>query len=627
MTNSLSQVTDTVSPYTPAVVSQIGACLHKYIYKPFISSTINIQNRFTQTTGISNPVVIWYLSASAISFVALTAIGANILYQKKKLQDYEAQLISAIQNGRANELERFSQNPLTKKIQLYKLLNEAYSSNDLPTIRVFLKNFTSTPYHFSGLLKKAIDEERVDIAKVIAEVIVEKNFEGHNLFDFIWEGLKRFDNYNTSQELQEIREVLISINPNVQDDNGNTFLHKAINQFSDYNEIGIVRYLLSIEDVNANAPNNAGVSPLAQGLAMRAEKRYHTKFSMMIPLFLAREDLTLHRENIRDILTPNKADNYEQILNALFEREDLEIDTNLRDDAEKTPLHKAVEEINLNAVRLLIQRNADVNAQDNRGNTPLHFIAQQAARNINSQTYCDYIKTLLDKEADPTIQNDEGTIPYQTAGNNYAVKRLLEMHITDEEQRMDLVFRAIRRSNHQELALLLRETEYVNDQRLLEAAFRDPARVSPEIIYFLLKKNAPFVSPSRRTLFMEALNSGNFSVCLAIKAFIEETGAERDNIGNSHFHFAAQKSDPQYLLLLDDLENQDGFDNENNNHDTPLVLALRNGCFETARVLIDQGANTDGIRDKIMQNPELMQATDTAIDSFLQQFTRAKGAF
>ncbi len=626
MTYSLSQISNTIKYYTPEVVSQGGACLYKYIFRPVDSSVTKFERKFTQITGISNPVVIWHLSVCAISFIALIGLGANLLYQEKKLRDFEAQIRSAIQNGRSAELEKLSQNPLVKKVHLHKLQENIKSNNDLPTIKVFLKNFTSIPYHFSGLLKKAIDEKRVDIAKVITEVIVEKNFEDHHLFDFIWEGLNQFDNYNTSQELQEIREVLISINPNVQDDNGNTFLHKAIDQFSDFNEIGIVRYLLTREDVNANAPNNAGVFPLTRGLTMRAGRHHHTKFSMMIPLFLVREDLTLNAEDIHNLLTPYKADNYEQILNVLFEREDLEIDINLRDDVGKTPLHKAVEEINLNAIQLLIQRNADVNAQDNRGNTPLHLVARKAASYIHSQTYFDYIKVLLDNRANPTIQNNEGAIPYQLAGFNYSVKRLLEMYITDEIQRMNFVIEAVRGNHHQEIVLLLHAIDYIDDPRLLEEAFTAPV-ATPEVIYTLLEKNAPFESPTERTLLMEAIRSGNFSTYLAVKTFETDTGNERDNLGNSHYHFAAQKLDPKFLLLLDDLDNNDGLDKENNLGETPLLLALRNHHFETARALIDRGASTDGIADKIDERQPINGKPKKPIHYFLQQFTRAKGAF
>jgi ankyrin repeat protein len=71
-----------------------------------------------------------------------------------------------------------------------------------------------------------------------------------------------------------------------------------------------------------------------------------------------------------------------------------------RNDIKVQPLHAAVAGRNVEAVRLLLERGADVNARQQVGYTPL-MGAASAGRE-------DMVQLLLDRGADPSLTNDDG---------------------------------------------------------------------------------------------------------------------------------------------------------------------------------------------------------------------------
>ena len=73
---------------------------------------------------------------------------------------------------------------------------------------------------------------------------------------------------------------------------------------------------------------------------------------------------------------------------------------NLYNAAGQTPLHLASGWGNKRLMRLLIKNGADVNAQDNRGNTPLHYAYNQRT-----------VDLLLQNRADISIENHQGEVP------------------------------------------------------------------------------------------------------------------------------------------------------------------------------------------------------------------------
>lgn len=73
---------------------------------------------------------------------------------------------------------------------------------------------------------------------------------------------------------------------------------------------------------------------------------------------------------------------------------------NARDDRGNTPLQLAASAGKLEAMKLLLDNGADINAKDNTGNTPLLSVARAGKLEV--------MKLLLDMGADPNAQNETG---------------------------------------------------------------------------------------------------------------------------------------------------------------------------------------------------------------------------
>ena len=85
------------------------------------------------------------------------------------------------------------------------------------------------------------------------------------------------------------------------------------------------------------------------------------------------------------------------------------------------PLHRAVRKADTEALRMLLEAGADVNAQGRMSDTPLHIAAR--VRNIAA------IRVLLEAGADVNAQGDNGDTPLHHAarnGDTEALRMLLE---------------------------------------------------------------------------------------------------------------------------------------------------------------------------------------------------------
>lgn len=94
---------------------------------------------------------------------------------------------------------------------------------------------------------------------------------------------------------------------------------------------------------------------------------------------------------------------------------ELKADPNARDkDTGHTALHLAAGNNFVMATQLLVNRGANINAQNYQGDTPLHMAARATENDLGAQTIDNHIETLLLKHhADHTLQNYDQETPAQ----------------------------------------------------------------------------------------------------------------------------------------------------------------------------------------------------------------------
>ena len=85
------------------------------------------------------------------------------------------------------------------------------------------------------------------------------------------------------------------------------------------------------------------------------------------------------------------------------------IDINKKNKNGFAPIHFAVLDINTEALKILIDRGANINIKEDNGNTPLWLAVMH--NDENDQT--GIIKLLLDNGADPQIKNNHGNSLYK----------------------------------------------------------------------------------------------------------------------------------------------------------------------------------------------------------------------
>ena len=104
-----------------------------------------------------------------------------------------------------------------------------------------------------------------------------------------------------------------------------------------------------------------------------------------------------------------------------------------------TPLMRAAENCNVNAVSLLIEHGANVTLQDEDGDTALHYTASKQCCVDNTQMQ-QTIETLLTAGASCLSKNSHGVTPLLTASNSGSIEKvhfLIQRPEITKEQRID----------------------------------------------------------------------------------------------------------------------------------------------------------------------------------------------
>ncbi|MBD0391455.1 ankyrin repeat domain-containing protein [Wolbachia endosymbiont of Pentalonia nigronervosa] len=165
-------------------------------------------------------------------------------------------------------------------------------------------------------------------------------------------------------------------------------------------------------------------------------------------------------------------------------------DLNARDQDGKTPLHLAAERNKIGAVKILIEEEADLNARDKNGRTPLHF----AASNGNA----DIVEILMDKGDYINVIDKDDRIPLHLAaesGNASTIEVLVDrgadLKAKDRDDRIPLHL-AAENGNVGTIKALIRKRVDLNAR---DKNGRTPLHLAAkndkvEIVNILIKKGA-----------------------------------------------------------------------------------------------------------------------------------------
>ena len=257
----------------------------------------------------------------------------------------------------------------------------------------------------------------------------------------------------------------------------------------------------------------------------------------------------------RDVLDAARAGNLELIKTLLID------DPNLvsvsSSDLWRKPLHEAVSSGHKDVTEFLLANGANVNAEDEQGNTPLHLAASEGRKDVAEQ--------LLANGADVNAKGKQGNTPLHLAasgGKKDVAEQLLangaDVNAKDKQGNTPLSW--VKSSRHKDIAELLRQHGGHDFREILDAAREGDLEL------------------------MKALLNQDPSLALC-----------KTNDGLTPLHWAASSGHNGAAELL--LANGANVNAEDSRGDTPLHLAASAGCTNVAALLLANHADVNAMND------------------------------
>jgi ankyrin repeat protein len=256
-----------------------------------------------------------------------------------------------------------------------------------------------------------------------------------------------------------------------------------------------------------------------------------------------------------------------------------------RDNFGMTPLHWAAAGGHRNTVELLLANRADVNAQDNAGETPLHLAAKG---------HKDVAELLLANRANVNAQDNAGETPLHLAAEDHFedVAELLlakQADVNVKNKRGETPLHLAAEHHYEDLAELLRQ-HGGEDKTTLETTFQDAAGAGDLAkVQALLKDHPTLVSGkdyNGETPLHYAARNGRKDVAQLLLASKADLNA-RDNSARTPLHYAASLGQKDVVKLL--LTSQAEVNAKDNQGDTPLHAAAVKGQIDVVELLREHG--------------------------------------
>ena len=373
-----------------------------------------------------------------------------------------------------------------------------------------------------------------------------------------------------------LARILIEHGANAQaeDDSGMTPLHLlSASQIHDGDALDFIWVLLG-RDVEVNGRDKDKQTPLH--FAMRGN---WFKFARILLDHGADADAEdIHGWTPLLILSASKI-NDDETLSLICHLLEQGAELNKRNNVKQSPLHLAMASDWFQLARVLLERGADANTEDVHGKTPLHLLS---ASQLHDSDTLDLVWLLLRNGAVVNRRDKYKQTPLHLAigGDWFHLARILLDHGADAKAKFD----------NGTTPLHLLSASQIHDSDAFNLAL------------LLLERGAEVNSQdkNKKTPLHLALEGDWFQIARILLDRGANANTE-DIHGTTPLHLLSASGihDSDALdLVLPLLEHGAVVNRQDDNKQTPLLLAIGGGWFELARILLEHSADTDVTNNK-----------------------------